>query len=237
MHDHAPPREQPPSRRAPAGPMGSEIYENLLSRILSLEVAPGDRITIDAVAREFGVSQTPIREALHRLESEGVVVRTHLAGYRVAAPMAREEFEQLVEMRLLLEPAVAHRAAERATPDVVAAMRALNEHMAEGAAGGAGSAYALFARLDAELHDEIAAAGGNQVIRTALARLHTHVRLFRLSYNVEITSQALVEHDAVLRAIGTGDGPGAAQAMHRHVSASAERFRRSFTEATADRRR
>lgn len=235
MQDHLPAREARGARRPSSGPMGSEIYESLLSRILSLEVAPGDRITIDAVAREFGVSQTPIREALHRLENEGVVVRTHLAGYRVAPPMTREEFEQLVEMRLLLEPAVARRAAARATPDLVAEMRELNAQMAAPAAGGAGSAYALFARLDAELHDEIAAVSGNQVIRTALARLHTHVRLFRLSYNVEITTQALVEHDAVLRAIAAGDGDGAAEAMTRHIAASSERFRRSFTESAGAR--
>lgn len=215
------------------GPMGTEVYEHLLSSILGLKVAPGERITIDAVARELGVSQTPIREALHRLESEGVVVRTHLSGYRVAPPMGREEFEELVEMRLLLEPAVTRRAAERAAPETLAALHELNAQMAAPAAGGSGPGYALFARLDAELHDSIAAGGGNRVMCAALSRLHTHVRLFRLSYTVEITAQAVVEHDAVLSAIGARDGDAAAYAMREHILASTERFRRSFTDGPA----
>lgn len=215
-------------RREPRSPLGEEVYETLLSRILSTGVAPGDRITIDAVARDLGVSQTPIREALHRLENEGVVTRTHLSGYRVAPPMTREEFEELVEMRLLLEPAIARRAAERVPPDHLVALHELNARMAAPAAEGQGTGYAVFARLDAELHDRIADGAGNQIMRTALTRLHTHVRLFRLSYNVQITSQAIVEHEAVLAAIGARDPDAAAYAMRTHILASSDRFRQSF---------
>lgn len=227
MGDEAPRQARGPRQRV--APMGEEVYERLLSRILSPGVSAGDRITIDAVARDIGVSQTPVREALHRLESEGVVVRTHLAGYRVAPPMTREEFEELVEMRLVLEPAIARRAAERVGPDELAALRDLNARMAEPAAGSRRSGYALFARLDADLHDQIAAGAGNRLMRGALARLHTHVRLFRLSYDVQITSQAVGEHDAVLTAIAAGDADTAAEAMRAHLLASSERFRASFT--------
>lgn len=209
-------------------PLGDQVYEELLSRILSTDVAPDDRITIDAVSRDLGVSQTPIREALHRLESEGVVTRTHLSGYRVAPRMTRDEFEELVEMRLLLEPAIARRAAERVEPDELAALRDLNTRMDAPAAEGQGTGYALFARLDAELHDRIAVAAGNQIMRSSLARLHTHVRLFRLSYNVQITSQAILEHEAILSAIGARDADAASYAMRAHILASSDRFRRSF---------
>lgn len=209
-------------------PLGERVYETMLSWILSPRMASGDRITIDAVARELGVSQTPIRQALHRLHSEGVVVHTHLSGYRVAPGMTREEFEDLVEMRLLLEPAIARRAAERMSPEGLADLHDLNGRMAQPAAEGQGSGYALFARLDAELHDKIAEGAGNQVMRSALNRLHTHVRLFRLSYNQKITSHAIGEHEAVLAAIGGRDPDGAAYAMRLHIAASSDRFRASF---------
>jgi DNA-binding GntR family transcriptional regulator len=208
--------------------MGEQVYQALLAQILSPGVSPGDRITIDAVARELGVSQTPIREALHRLENEGIVVRNHLSGYRVAAPITRQEFEDLVELRLLLEPAIARRAAERIGLEDLGGLRALNDSMVTSAAEGQGSGYATFARLDAELHDRIADGAGNQVMRTALNRLHTHVRLFRLNYNFQITSQAIQEHEAVLEAIGARDPDGAAFAMRAHILASSERFRAGF---------
>ena len=73
-------------------PIGESVYQELLARVLSSELGPDDRITIDALARELGVSQTPIREALHRLSADGIVVRNHLSGYRVAPKMTREKF-------------------------------------------------------------------------------------------------------------------------------------------------
>lgn len=209
-------------------PLGEQVYDTLLSWILSPRMASGDRITIDAVARELGVSQTPIRQALQRLNSEGVVTYTHLSGFRVAPSMTREEFEDLVEMRLLLEPAIARRSAERIEPAGVTVLHELSSRMGQPAAEGQGSGYALFARLDAELHDRIAEGAANQVMRSALNRLHIHVRLFRLSYNAKITAEAINEHDAVLAAIGARDPDGAAYAMRLHIEASSERFRGSF---------
>jgi len=213
-------------------PVGEEIYEALLTRVLSSEWGPGDRITIDALGRELRVSQTPIREALHRLSADGVVVRTHMAGYRVAPKMTREQFEDLVEVRLLLEPAAARRAAERATPEDIARLRSISEEMGsilEEVDSSRG--YATFSRLDTHLHDEVAVVSGNGFIRESLVRLHTHVHIFRLSSNPRVTDLAVDEHDAVLAAIATGDPEGAAYAMRRHIEASAVRFRNTFAEA------
>jgi DNA-binding GntR family transcriptional regulator len=63
------------------GSIGDRVYEALLSQMISLKIAPGSRISIDALAREFGVSQTPIRAALIRLEAVGLVEKTHNVGY------------------------------------------------------------------------------------------------------------------------------------------------------------
>ncbi len=217
------------SSRGGRTPIGEEVYDVLLSRILSAEMEPEGRITIDAIARELGVSQTPIREALHRLDAEGLVVRTHLAGYRVAPKMTREMFEDLVELRLLLEPAATRRAAERADEDDVAALRRLADSMRpEELVDSGDRGYALFSRRDAELHDRIAACGRNSFIRDSLSRLHTHVHLFRLSNQANITAEALDEHAAIVAAIGRRDPDGAAYAMRSHIEASARRFGAAF---------
>jgi DNA-binding GntR family transcriptional regulator len=83
--------------------LGTEIYDLLFGQLMSLRLPPGSRITVDNLARELGVSQTPIREALGRLEMEGLVIKTHLVGYSAAPQLNRQQFEELYELRLLLE--------------------------------------------------------------------------------------------------------------------------------------
>lgn len=217
-------------------PMGAEIYAAILSRILVSDLGPGDKLTIDALAREFGVSQTPVREALHRLDAEGIVIRHHLAGYRVRPKITREQFEDMVEIRLLLEPAASRRAAERIAPDELAnlseladEMRRLNDTRDDSGV----PAYARFSQIDAQLHDGIAVGGRNAYIRDSLARLHPHVHLFRLASSAQITAEALDEHQRILDAIGERNPDAAAYAMRLHIEASARRFRRGFTADSA----
>jgi len=64
--------------------LAGDVYEAIFAQLMSLKIAPGARITVDSLAREFNVSQTPIREALGRLEGEGLVLKTHLIGFRAA---------------------------------------------------------------------------------------------------------------------------------------------------------
>src|SRR5215475_12961989 len=96
--------------------LGEDVYESLKSLIMEHALAPQERVNIDAVARELEVSPTPVREALARLESEGLVRKRPLAGYTVSPLLSREEFTDMFDMRLLLECAAARWAAERATP-------------------------------------------------------------------------------------------------------------------------
>ena len=60
------------------------VYDGIYHRLMSLEIAPGARIPIDVLSRDLGVSQTPVREALSRLEREGLVRKEHLVGYSAA---------------------------------------------------------------------------------------------------------------------------------------------------------
>ena len=80
-------------------------YEGLKELILDQRMAPGEHLNIDALAPRMGISQTPIREALARLEAEGLVVKTPPRGRYLVAPMLdAAAFDHLYEVRLLLEP-------------------------------------------------------------------------------------------------------------------------------------
>ena len=135
----------------------------------------------------------------------------------------------MLEVRLLLEPAAARRAAERATPEHVAGMRRMLEEMAELAEGDGHLAYGAFGRRDAAFHDLVAQSARQRLVREALARLHTHVHLFRLLYDTQVTYLAMAEHDAVLEAVAARDPDAAAYAMRQHILRSGERFGRCST--------
>jgi DNA-binding GntR family transcriptional regulator len=228
-------RESDRRARARArGRLADEVHDMLLGQLMSLRIVPGARVTIDALSRELGVSQTPIRDALNRMEADGLVVRVPNAGYRIPPQISRSRFEDLIEVRLLLEPAAARRAAERATTEQAAAMRAMHEEMAELAQGDGHPAYGVFGLRDAAFHDLVAESAGNQLVREALARLHTHVHLFRLVYDTQVTFAALDEHAEVVAAVASREPDAAAYAMRRHILLSAERFRPIFDRTAED---
>ncbi len=85
-----------------AVPVREKAYEYLKSSILSGRINPGERLTEEHLARELGISRTPIREALHKLESEGLIKPLATRGF-VASRDSQEEVEELFEIRAVLE--------------------------------------------------------------------------------------------------------------------------------------
>jgi DNA-binding GntR family transcriptional regulator len=206
--------------------LGDEVYDVLYRQLMSLDIPPGSRISIDNLVRELGVSQTPIREALSRLEAQGLVEKAHLIGYSAAPQITRSRLEGLYDLRDLLEPYAAGRAATNMTSAQIEQLGALDAEM-KTIQPGSQDAYGTFARLDGQFHDLIAAGSGNQLAQDALARLQTHIHLFRLFYLANATTAANSEHDAIVQAIQSRDAAAAEQAMRKHIQMSRERFSRS----------
>jgi DNA-binding GntR family transcriptional regulator len=214
-------------RRPPR--LGDEVYNAIYARLMSLRIPPGGRISVDNLVRELGVSQTPIREALSRLEAQGLVVKTHLIGYSAASQMDRVRLEQLYELRLLLEPFAAGRAALNMNDEAMAALEALDREMKGPRNEDARLAYGQFAQSDGAFHDLIAIGSGNALIQETLSRLHTHVHLFRLYFTARATTDANKEHARIISAIKRHDANGAEAAMRDHIERSRERFMVIFT--------
>lgn len=198
-----------------------EIIAIIRGDIMSLKIPPDTRISIDSLARELGVSQTPIREALSMLEGTGLVTKRHFIGYCSAPQLSRDELDELYEVRLLIEPYAARRAAERITDAEMAAISALIAAMDPGETR---RSYDEFADQDAELHDLIASASGNALIRETLARLHAHLHIFRLRYHSEVATEAVAEHATLHAALLARDPSAAEQAMRAHLTRSYDRI-------------
>ncbi|MCW2642678.1 MAG: hypothetical protein JWP76_4984 [Dactylosporangium sp.] len=204
--------------------LADEIYEILKSKLMDNIVEPGARLSIDGLSRDLKVSPTPIREALARLESDGLVAKRAHVGYTVAPLIDARAFDELFRMRLLLEPACAAWAAQTATSAQITSMKELIEQMGQPVSGDDYESYKAFAAQDTAFHLALAAATGVNLMVETLERLRPHAQLYRLYYTVGITDDALREHERVLTAVNRRDEAGAAQAMTAHLSASRARL-------------
>ncbi|WP_183191930.1 FCD domain-containing protein [Ancylobacter tetraedralis] len=211
-----------------AAGLAEEVYEAIFARLMALKIPPGARITVDNLVRELAVSQTPIREALGRLEGEGLVVKTHLVGYSAAPQITRRRFEELYDLRLLLEPEMAGRAAATMTDAALAELTEAAGVMSRASSTDERARYSQFARQDAVFHDQILEVAGNELIRETLAHQHTHFHIFRLMFHARVTEEALDEHAAILAAFAARDPVAAERAMRVHVERSRDRLLPAF---------
>jgi DNA-binding GntR family transcriptional regulator len=201
-----------------------KAHEHLVLMLMSMEIPPGARIPIDTVARNLGISQTPVREALSRLEAEGLVTKAPNVGYRAGAQMTREEVNDLFVMRALIEPYAAARAAERMDADSRRQIAEIGAEMAAISKGGKRAVYARFADADANLHRLVTEGSGNKLIAEAIERLHIHLHLFRFLYNTNAPDEAAREHLRIIEALLARDAKGAETAMRDHLETSRQRM-------------
>ena len=193
--------------------LGDEVYNSIYGQLMSQLIHPGAKISIDNLGRELGVSQTPIREALSRLEAQGLVVKADRGGYNATAQMDLERFDNLRELRMLLEPITARKAALRITDEQLNELKLIARKM-QGKSGRSG--YGEFARLDQQFHDLIAQASGNLLIAEMLAKLHSHMHLFRLFHHQEATTESNAEHAVLIAALAEHQPDRAEAAMRAY---------------------
>ncbi|GGV78657.1 MULTISPECIES: GntR family transcriptional regulator [Streptomyces] len=181
----------------------------------------GSRLTEDVLARRYGVSRVPVREALRTLEAEGFVVTRRHAGACVAEP-TEQEAADLLEMRLLLEPLGAARAAQRRTESHLKVLRGLVRLGRERAERGAGEELRA---LGAWFHETLVQASGSPALITALTRLRLKIAWI---YQVAAPADPVAswaEHAAVVDAVRRGDSERARAIAALHVQRAVSRHR------------
>lgn len=201
-----------------------DAYARIREDIMSLKIPPNTRISVDSLVREFGISQTPIREALSMLEAHGLVTKQRFIGYCTAPTLNRKQFEELFEIRLLIEPYAARRAAERMSDKALIELCGLALEMKPDQAAQSHALYDEFADQDAEFHQQIARGSGNDLIAESLSRLHIHLHIFRLRFHREVTNEAVAEHTLVTKALQQRDPKQAEAAMRAHLEKSYQRL-------------
>jgi len=201
-----------------------DVHESLTALVMDHAIPPDTKVSIDDLARKLGVSQTPIREALARLEEAGLVRKEALRGYFTTPLLSREQFDNLFEFRRLLEPWAAAAAADKVTTAGAKLLRAEMKTASTIPRGSDYESYKTFAAHDSRFHALIFDLAGNPVIRTAFDGTRCHLHLFRLYYGTALASPAAKEHRRIVSAITSKDPEGARTAMLAHINASYDRL-------------
>ncbi len=199
---------------------GLAVSETLRNDVQTGRYNPGDRITEQEVAARLGVSRTPVREALRRLESEGLVVSLPWRGV-VVAELDRSQVLELYAMREVLEGTAARFAAQHADDAEIDVMRDILSRQAD-----AGDDGDLAARINRDLHEAIYDAARNRYLLATLHGLRNALALLK-GTTFAATGRpdaALSEHRAIVNAIAKRDGDKAERAARRHI-ANARRTR------------
>jgi len=206
------------------------VYEQIKRDIAAFRRVPGDRFTENEISEELGVSRTPVRQALFRLQQEGVVEVLFRSGWRVL-PFDFDRFEQLYDLRMILETTAvqrlcrADRRSERpGDRELLAALSAI--WLAPPARRSEDAAEV--ARWDEQFHCELVAAAGN----AEMARVHSDVTdRIRVIRRLDFTQQPRIEatyeeHGKILKAVRANRGDQAAMLLRAHIETSQAEVRK-----------
>jgi DNA-binding GntR family transcriptional regulator len=207
------------------------VYDMLVEMLMAGDLAPGTNLSIDGLARDLGVSPTPVREALVHLEHTGLVSRVAMRGYRVAPPLSEREMNDLADARMIIELGALDMALKRRDSllpllrvahqrhvDVVSSLERAKED-----ADDANRFVNLrhYFQVDWAFHITIIDHAQNEFVHRMADALGSHVHRLRQTVQHGLTDSrdAVTEHRRVLDAMESGGDDDVRRAMRAHIDA------------------
>ena len=194
----------------------NQVLNQLRNLILSGRIAPGERLYEERLARRAGSSRTPVREALHVLEREGLVESIPRVAY-VVKGLDREEFEEIVEIHKAIDCLAAIWASDRLNDSV---LRYLKENIQKSKESIGRKDFKKVVELDTKFHEQIARASGRKRIYELSQSLRNHTLCYRIGRIPEVSAakRAVAGREKILEAIQTKDKKRIRQAIVSHLN-------------------
>ena len=199
--------------------LSEQVKDRLLRRIVEGDLEPGSRIAETRVAREFGISQAPVREALRSLVSLGLVEMRPHRGAWVRQP-DQKELVEAIEVRGVLEAFAAEQAATRISDESIGELERLLDEMLDLAAEGDAMAQA---HTNAEFHATVIAAAGNAMLERTWNQLEPFSQTYLTATAPGVDLMWLAKrHEAIVDALRARDPEAAGLVMRHHLEQAAE---------------
>ncbi len=196
-------------------PLRDMVFDVLMSAIMSGQLSPGERLLEVQLAEEMGVSRTPVREAIRRLELEGFVVMLPRKGAYVAG-LSIDDVENVYEIRTALETLAVKLAAQRMQDEDYRLLDALAERMQATWQEGDVEAWV---KLDANFHELLYKFSRNDRLVQLMSNVMEQISRYRIISlaNVEVRHNSLAEHQNVISALRRRDSEAAVEAAAQHI--------------------
>ena len=196
-------------------PLRDVVFHTLREAILKGDLQPGERLMEIWLANKLGVSRTPIREAIHMLEQEGLVVTVPRKGAEVAK-MTLKGMEDVLEVRAALDELASQLACERMTEAQMERLQARKADFEKSLATGNVKAIA---EADVNFHDVIYEATGNPKLVNMLNNLREQIYRYRVEYLKAVDSYPILikEHDNIYQALLQHNRDASTEAIREHV--------------------
>jgi DNA-binding GntR family transcriptional regulator len=195
------------------------VYQTLREAIVEGRLHAGDSLIEWHVARQFGTSRTPVREALLRLEAEGLAFRVPRRGL-VVRQVSEHEILEVYSVRIALEALAAREAANEALPSDIAHLRWVNERLSEALDA---DDFASVPSLTNEFHLAVASAAHNSMLRRFITQAQDWTR--RVGTTVSLPGRrgvAVQEHARLIEAIAVRDAESAERLAREHMATGRE---------------
>lgn len=213
-----------------------KVYKVIRDDILNNRIQPGERLVETKLAKQISTSRTPVREALHMLEMEGLLESIPRVGYRVRQ-IKWDEIEEITEIRIVNETLAAGWAMNRITPRE---LKALDENLRVSEAEIKGGNPSSFVERDAEFHEILVRASGSKRLLELCQLLRRHMLRYRIEavYLHETGLRAIEGHRHIVDCLRDRDHQGIAEAIRAHLEKSKQEIHRhAFGKDRAERRR
>ena len=196
-------------------PLRDVVFKTLRQGILTGELKPGERLMEIQLANKLGVSRTPIREAIRKLELEGLVLMIPRRGAEVAE-ITEKSLRDVLEVRGALEELAVKLACQKITDAQIAELRAAEKEFEMALRSGD---VTMYAEADVKFHDVIYHATDNQRLIQLLFNLREQMYRYRVEYlkREEAHGNLLVEHKRIIETIANRDMEAAVDAVCKHI--------------------
>ncbi len=196
-------------------PLRDVVYNTLRGAILKGELKPGERLMEIQLANKLGVSRTPVREAIHKLDQEGLVLMIPRKGAEVA-DITEKSLRDVLDVRKALEELAVKRACEKITKEEITELRNAGEAFE---AALAGKDVVEIAEADVQFHDVIYKATDNQKLISLLNNLSEQMYRYRVEYlkDERVFPRLAQEHEQIVDLIARRNPEEAAKVMCEHI--------------------
>jgi DNA-binding GntR family transcriptional regulator len=200
---------------AKAASLRETVTQILRAAIISGEMAPGEVYSAPALGARFGVSATPVREAMVDLSREGLVETVPNKGFRVTA-VSESDLDDIAALRMLIEPPTVREVTPRIPAEAIPALRELARAIVDQAAAGD---LVTYTEADRRFHLAILEYSHNQRLVSLVSDLRSHTRLYGLAGMVDrgTLAASAAEHLELVDLIAARDAQGAGSLMRRHI--------------------